>query len=159
MGLPPLPWPFFSSSIQHLFNWVAYTSCICVVISKRQLICMHIHVIVYVWQGSMSWVHNYLVTPSIMISQVCSWVVCESMCSHNSTHKYFKVHKSMYVRAYVYIYRYFEMSTIVLRPERLQYKEKVMNCGLCEGDQLVWDKSHCLGSMSRSGYPRRPWWK
>ena len=73
-----------------------------VVISKFWLICMHIYVIAYVWQGSMTWIHNYKVTPSTLISQACSWVVYESMWSHNSMHVCFEVHKSMYARAHIY---------------------------------------------------------
>jgi len=48
--------------------------CMRVVTSKRRLICMHIYVVAYVWQGFMIWVHNYMVTPSMLISQVYSWL-------------------------------------------------------------------------------------
>jgi len=119
-----------------------------VVIGKRRLIWMHMYVVTYVWQGSITCVHNYVVTPSVLISQVCKWVVYESMCSHNSRHVCFEVHKSAYVRAYVYEYWYFEMITNVLGLGWLQLKTKwwivdiLWEANLCETSPI------CLGSKS-----------
>jgi len=47
-------------------------------------------------------VHGYMVMPSAFINQVCSYVVFERICSHNSMHVCFEAHKSMHIGAYVY---------------------------------------------------------
>ena len=87
-----------------------------VVISKHWLICIHTYIhththththtymIAYVWQGSMPWVHNYIVIPSMLISQVCSWVgmkVCVVIILCTCASRYIRV--CMYVHMFTNI--------------------------------------------------------
>ena len=91
-----------------------------VVRSKRRLICMHIYVIVYIWQGFMSWVHNHMVTPSILMSK-SAHELCMKVCLVIILCTY----ASRYIRVcmYVHMFTNIEISKWLQGLGWLQYKK------------------------------------